>query len=121
MKKTITLLCTLVICAAAFAQHGHDSYDDYPAKYTRPGYPDHGYTTDFLIRQRNETIAKINFGYDARIHSVRHSRARLHEKKRAIARLEKERKDRIKMAYAFYDLKNKRNHPYRQQGSYAIH
>ena len=120
MKKTFTLFCAIVLFAGVFAQRGRDG-SEFQARYGKPGYVNQVYAGDFLIRQRNEMIVKINFEYDARIHAVKHTRAKWQDKKNAIRRLEKERQDQIKMAYAFYDLKNKRNYPHPQKGSYAIH
>ncbi|MFT3945966.1 MAG: hypothetical protein QM763_03240 [Agriterribacter sp.] len=114
MKKILTLMLSVILVSAAFAQHGNnDFYRDKKYNHGKPGY-----SNNFDIQRRNDMIAKVNYEYDQRIYWVKESRMRLRDKKREINRLEDERRDRVRMIYARFDRKGPNPH---WKDGYVIH
>ncbi|OJY90645.1 MAG: hypothetical protein BGP13_19675 [Sphingobacteriales bacterium 40-81] len=114
MKNIFTLMLSVTLVSVAFAQHGNNDF--YRGKKYDHGKP--GYSKNFDMQRRNDMIAKVNHEYDQRIYWVKESRMRLRDKKREIARLENERKDRLRMIYARFDKKGPNPH---WKDGYVIH
>lgn len=120
MKKVFTLLVSLIMVAAAFAQYdpdyerknGYDKEKDAVYNDSRYNKDDRRKIDDrysFNIRERDREIAKINREYDYRIQAVRYKYFMPNfRKERLIQNLENQRRDEIRNIYSNYG--QRRNH-----------
>ncbi len=114
MKKTITLLLSVVLMSsAAFAQYNGQQRDNNYG-YNKPNDRNYGYDKGgkfyfFTARERDMQIAQINREYAGKMQSVRNrffmSRR---QKDRQLAILEQQRSDEIRMVWLkFNDRMNR--------------